>query len=231
MPVDVFGRSPCHSNEVFRMRTLVLCDDYWHPARTPRAGLGPLEERGFEFDWVENAGEWSAERMADFPVVVLTKANNISAADQRPWMTDQIEQALRDYVRQGNGLLAIHSGTAGYAQMPVLRGLLGGVFASHPPQCLVTVEPREPHPLTAGSAAFTLKDEHYFMELDDTQADLFLTATSEHGAQPAGWTRNEGAGRVCVLSPGHNLEVWLHPAYQALIYNGLRWCGAASASK
>jgi uncharacterized protein len=171
------------------MRTLVICDDYWHPARTPRAGLAPLEGQGFEFDWIEHAGEWSAERMADYQLVVLTKANNISAADQSPWVTDQVEHAFRDYIRQGNGLLAIHSGTAGYTQKPVLRAVLGGVFISHPPQCMVTVEPRAPHPLTAGSAAFTLKDEHYFMELDDAQADVFLTSGSEHGAQPAGWTR------------------------------------------
>ena len=59
------------------MRTLVLCDDYWHPARTPRAGLGPLEHSGFEFDWVEHAGEWSAARMAEYPLVVLTKACNM----------------------------------------------------------------------------------------------------------------------------------------------------------
>jgi type 1 glutamine amidotransferase len=210
------------------MRTLVICDDYWHPARTPRAGLAPLEERGFEFDWIEHAGEWSAERMAGYQLVVLTKANNISATDQSPWITDEVESAFRDYLQQGNGLLAIHSGTAGYAQRPVLRALLGGVFISHPPQCLVTVEPRAAHPLGGGSAAFTLKDEHYFMELDDTQADVFLTTRSEHGAQPAGWTRHERAGRVCVLTPGHNLEVWLDPSYQALIRNGLQWCGSAS---
>ncbi|HJZ49594.1 MAG TPA: ThuA domain-containing protein, partial [Roseiflexaceae bacterium] len=95
---------------------------------------------------------------------------------------------------------------------------------SHPPQCLVAVEPRQPHPLTAGSAAFALIDEHYVMALDDAQADVFLTTRSEHGAQPAGWTRQELAGRVCVLSPGHNLDVWLHPSYQALIGNALRWC-------
>ena len=208
------------------MRTLVLCDDYWHPARTARTGLGVLLDCGCEFDWIEHAGEWSAERMAEYPLVVLTKANNISATDQQPWVSPAVEQAFFGHVRKGNGLLAIHSGTAGYTQTPVLRGLLGGVFVSHPPQCMVTVEPHPPHPLSAGSAPFTLKDEHYFMELDDTQADVFLTTTSEHGAQPAGWTRHEGAGRVCVLTPGHNLEVWLDPSYQALIGNGLEWCGS-----
>jgi type 1 glutamine amidotransferase len=210
------------------MRTLVICDDYWHPARTARAGLDPLARSGFEFEWIEDASEWSAERMAGYPVVLLTKANNISAADQRPWVSQEVEQALRDYVARGNGLLAIHSGTAGYTETPVLRALLGGVFVSHPPQCLVTVEPHAFHPLTAGSAAFTARDEHYVMALDDAQADLFLTTRSEHGAQTAGWTRREDAGRVCVLTPGHNLEVWLHPAYQALIRNGLTWCGTSN---
>ena len=209
------------------MQTLVICDDQWHPARTPRAGLAPLEQAGFTFDWIENAEEWSAERMAAYPLVVLTKANNVSVSDHRPWMTETVEAAFRDYVHQGNGLLVIHSGTAGYRESAVLRALMGGVFSKHPPQCPVTVEPLADHPLTTGSSAFTLKDEHYHMDLDDAQADVFLAARSEHGVQPGGWTRTDGAGRVCVLTPGHNLEVWLHPAYQTLILNGLQWCGKA----
>jgi hypothetical protein len=57
------------------MRTLVLCDDYYHPARVARAGLQPLEEHGWEFDWIEHASGWSVKRMSDFPVVLLTKMN------------------------------------------------------------------------------------------------------------------------------------------------------------
>jgi type 1 glutamine amidotransferase len=206
------------------MRILVLCDDRWHPASTPRRGLEPLSSE-FTFDFIENADEWSAARMADYPVVILTKSNDTTATDHHPWMTDAAQAAFRDYVRAGNGLLVIHSGSASYNDKPVLRALLGGVFMHHPPQCQVTIAPQANHPLTVGSEAFTIKDEHYFMDLDDTQADVFLTTTSEHGAQPGGWTRHEGAGRVCMLTPGHNVEVWLHPSCQTLIRNALRWCG------
>lgn len=206
------------------MRALVLCDDYWHPARTPRAGLRPLEDQGWEFDWIEQASDWSAELMDDFSIVVLTKSNNVSATDQSPWVTDSVQRAFRNYVQRGNGLLVIHSGLAGYSDTPVLRGVLGGVFEHHPPQCAVTVEPRLDHPLTQGCAPFTLTDEHYFVQLADTRADVFLATKSEHGAQPGGWTRSEGAGRVCALTPGHNLDVWLHPSYQTIIHNALRWC-------
>jgi type 1 glutamine amidotransferase len=208
------------------MRTLVLCDDYYHPARTPRAGLAPLADHGWEFDWVEDAGEWSAERMRAYPAVVLTKSNDVSALDRSPWADEEVERTFRAYVREGRGLLVIHSGLAGYDKAPALRSLAGGAFAHHPPQCQVTVEPLEGHPLTSGARAFTVYDEHYFMHVDDGQADVFLTTVSEHGRQPGGWTRSEGAGRICVLTPGHNLDVWLQPSYQTLIQNALRWVTA-----
>jgi type 1 glutamine amidotransferase len=146
--------------------------------------------------------------MAQYPVTILAKANQISAADKSPWMTETIQQSFLDYVQRGNGLLVLHAGTAGYENEKILRMLMGGVFREHPEQCPVTVEPRASHPLTKGSETFVLVDEHYFMDLDDDQADVFLTIKSEHGAQPGGWTRTEGDGRVCVLTPGHNLEVW-----------------------
>jgi uncharacterized protein len=207
------------------MQTLVLCDDYWHPARVAREGPSALKEKEFNFDWIEDARDWSAERMTAYPLVILTKSNHISSADQSGWMTDDTQAAFADYVRQGNGLLAIHSGTADYQQMPVLRSLLGGVFTHHPEQCAVRIEPQTNHLLTMGIPPFTVKDEHYFMAMVDHQADVFMTTHSEHGEQPAGWRRMEGAGRVAVLTPGHNLEVWLHPSCQALLLNTLRWCG------
>jgi type 1 glutamine amidotransferase len=210
------------------MKILVLCDDYWHPARIPRDGLGALDESEFTFDWIENAHEWSPERMAAYPLVILTKSNNVSASDQTGWMTEVVQAAFAEHVHKGKGLVAIHSGTAGYEQMPVLRSLLGGVFSHHPAQCPVTVEPRAGHILSSGSDLFTLNDEHYFMVLDDPQADVFMITRSEHGEQPGAWRRTEGAGHVAVLTPGHNVEVWLHPSFQALLRNTLHWCGKIS---
>jgi uncharacterized protein len=209
------------------VKTLVLCGDHWHPPRIAREGLGALGGTEFTFDWIEDARDWSPEIMMTYPLVILTKSNNISVTDQAGWMTETAQAAFSEYVDAGNGLFAIHSGTAEYAQKPELRSLLGGVFTHHPEQCPVTVNPRIGHPLCAGSVPFTLKDEHYFMALDDPQADVFMTTTSTHGEQPGAWRREVGNGRVVVLTPGHNLEVWLHPTFQALLLNALRWCSKA----
>lgn len=205
------------------MRILVLCDDKWHPARVVRQGLSILPLEGGEWNFIEDAREFDPASLAAYAAVILSKSNNISAADEAPWMTETVQAALEGYVEGGGGLLAIHSGTAGYAQTPVLRRLLGGVFVQHPPQCPVEVVPQAGHSLCAGSSPFTLTDEHYFMALDDPQAEVFLTTTSEHGSQPGGWLRKQVAGRVCVLTPGHNLPVWQHPSFQALLGNALDW--------
>ena len=209
------------------MNILVLCGDFWHPALISRRGLGALSTTEFTFDWIEDILDWSPESILKYPVVILTKSNNVSSTDQTGWMSDSLQAMFLDYVRRGNGLLAIHSGTAEYAEKPVLRRLLGGVFDHHPEQCPVTLTPHPGHALSADSAPFTVIDEHYFMTMDDRHADVFLTTSSEHGEQPGGWRRVEGRGRVAVLTPGHNLEVWLHPSFQTLVRNCLRWCGSS----
>jgi type 1 glutamine amidotransferase len=70
---------------------------------------------------------------------------------------------------------------------------------------------------------FTVRDEHYIMAFEGSPAEVFLHSRSEHGVQPAGWTRNADGGRVCVLTPGHNEEVWRHPSFQKLLSNSLCW--------
>ena len=184
-----------------------------------------MKDVEFTFDWIVNAHGWSPERMMRYPLVILTRSDHISATDPTGWMTDAVQAAFAGYVRKGNGLLAIHSGTIWHDQTPVLRGLLGGGFTHHPEQCPVTVDPQVGHPLCTGSDPFTLEEEHYFVALDDPQAEVFMTTRSEYGEQPGAWRRTEGKGRVAVLTPGHNVETWLHPSFQALLLNALRWCG------
>jgi type 1 glutamine amidotransferase len=206
------------------MRVLVLYGDFFHPGQAARGGLEQLAKTypGFEFDWVDDMSNWSKETLADYPVVVLTKSNDTSATNRTPWVTPEIEEAFEQYVRQGHGLLAIHSGTASYKANHTLRGLLGGVFTHHPAQCHVTVEPQPGELLSGDSGPFTVFDEHYFMDTAPGNA-IFLLTRSEHGVQPGGWTRSTGEGRVCVLTPGHNPAVWLDPTYQVLLHNALRW--------
>jgi type 1 glutamine amidotransferase len=204
------------------MNTLVLCDDLWHPAETVRRGLGALAGREFKFEFLADGSRWSSSVMKFFPFVIVAKANHVCTANQSPWLTGETQMAFRSFVREGGGLMLLHAGAC-YKDLPEMRGVTGGAFSSHPEQCAVTIEPKAGHPLTTGVNPFTETDEHYFMKLDTTDADVFAWSRSLNGKQPAGWTRTEGNERVCALTPGHNLEVWLNPEFQKLLSNTLRW--------
>jgi type 1 glutamine amidotransferase len=204
-----------------KTRALVICGDAWHPAETVRRGLAPLN--GFDFEFLEAGANSPAELPAKFPVVVLARANIISASDQRVWLTPESELAFQNHLRRGHGLLVVHGGTSRCGELPAMRRAMGGAFLRHPPECPVTLEPSASHKLSRGVENFTVRDEHYLMTYDGPEADVFLRSRSEHGVQPAGWARLADGGRVCVLTPGHQLEVWLHPEFQKILSNALNW--------
>ena len=210
------------------MKILVLTGDAWHPSNISRSSFEKLDDSGFQFEWKECIDEELAERIFDYSLVIIAKANHVSETDKQPWLTEKTEKVLEDYVHKGNGLLVVHSGLAEYDQNKTLRGLMGGVFVEHPDQCPVTYVPKENHPLTEGSAPYNLIDEHYFVELDDDDIDVFVVSESEYGSQPGSWTRTQGDGRVCVLTQSHNEEGLVHPSFQALLLNSLNWCAAAA---
>ncbi|OMF18889.1 hypothetical protein BK133_30200 [Paenibacillus sp. FSL H8-0548] len=213
------------------MKIGVICDDYWHPGKNIIEGLKHLTRQGFQLDYNQHASEWSPSWMEQQDVIILAKSNQISATDQTPWLTEEIQHYFQSYVEQGNGLLVLHSGTVGYRNEPIFYELIGGVFEHHPEACPVAIAYTDQSAL--GGAAvqgFTVHDEHYFVETLEERIQVFMTSHSEYGIQPAGWLREKGEGRVCVLTPGHFLHVLQLPEYEIAIENALNWCGGSRSN-
>jgi len=222
------------------MKVLLICDDYWHPGQVPIDGAAPLKRNGFQFDIITNANDFSPGMPQKYPVVLLCKCDEVSQADKQPWKTEAIQKAFVDYVEGGGGLLAVHSATVAGKNTEALDKLLGCRFITHPNDCPVTVQPVKQHPVTNGVGMFCEKDEHYRLDVSP-DADILLASYSPaqgeeskyqedpyHNTQasicPAGFVRTQGKGRVCVLTPGHHLAVWLNPQFQKLLDNALNWC-------
>ncbi len=210
------------------MKVLVLCDDYWHPGEVIEAGLKPLEGE-FAIDYVRDAKDMlTREMLEEYGVIVCCKSNQINGANQNPWFQEEVTEVMpedfEDWVRQGGGFLFLHAGNT-YRDGELLSGLSGNSFTGHPPRCRVDLE-TIPHPVTEGVGAFSLRDEHYQIVLTAQDASIFLKSRSEKGGeQVAGYTRSFGEGRVCVLTPGHILEVWRQEAFLRLVRQAIEWCG------
>ncbi len=200
-------------------QVLVICGDQYHSAEDVMLGLGRVGKSDFHFQPANSAAVLAGD--AAFDAVVLAKLNVKSPQDPAPWADETSDHLIREFVNSGGGLLVIHAGTVGYHSAPGIRSLTGGAFQHHPEACEVELLPSA-HLLSTGVAPFTVRDEHYFVEID-SGVEMFLTSHSNHGGQPAGWTNTGGGGRVCALTPGHFPGVWAHQSFEQLLKNALLW--------
>ena len=225
------------------MRVLLICNDHYHPGDIPIRGLEPLLKKGITFDALQSVEEIDPRIIKNYPVVILAKTGRIVGSDTVPWKDDPaILTAFVEYVENGGGLLVVHNGTVANDETDEMHRLIGCRFVFHPSQVPVTVQPIKPHPVTDGVEMFCEKDEQYYVKLETDDVDIILaayappqgdeskrTATSNvnhpGGIVPAGYVRNQGKGRICVITPGHNPEVWLNCNFQRLIENAVKWCG------
>ncbi len=209
------------------MNVFVLCDSRWHPGQVVRDGTAAIADRGFRFEYSDGTPPGALDALSACPVAILSKSNTRTESDHEQWIEEGKAAALSAYVEGGGGLVVVHSGTAGYRESTTMRGLLGGLFLRHPEQCTVAFEVTASHPVTEGVGAFEVLDEHYWIDALDPSAEV-LAKTSAGGVdQPGCWVARRGEGRVCVITPGHNLEVWLDPDFRHLLRNALLWCAQA----
>ena len=223
-------------------KILVLCDDVWHPAEVIRRGLASFEKNmritnqpfDYEFDFVMAAKDiLTPEFIQQYPLIICCKSNNVIAANSAPWFENTVTEVMgkefRDYVENGGGFLAIHSGNVFLGDGDGVEeyvDFVGNRFLSHPLRCEVLLKKIKEHPIMDNVAdSFWVRDEHYKIELLAKDADIFLNSSSkEGGIEPAGYTRSFGNGRLCVLTPGHTLSVWENPEFQKILKNAINWC-------
>lgn len=156
----------------------------------------------------------------------------------------------------GTGLTGWHGGIAdSFRASSDYLHLVGGQFATHPgkepcerrgdetdnflPHTITVTELGRTHPVTAGIEDFQLDTEQYWVLHDDL---IDVLATTTHPTRPwhpwhrpvtapAVWTRQWGAGRVLVTTPGHSPDVLRNPNVRTVIERGMLWATrTASAS-
>ena len=228
------------------INVLLICDDYWHPAEIVEKGIRAFSENcpGYRFDIVHDGKDiLTPEMLERYPVIINAKNNSINSANKEPWFEAGVSEVcpaqIREYVEKGGHLIVIHSGSAfnekmleGYSENFTKPNseyidLVGCRFLYHPPRCETTyhVAAKE-HPVMKGVEDFTVRDEHYHLDVFADPVEVILTSSSESGGEGiiAGYEKKAGEGIILVLTPGHNLDVWLHPQFQKMLKNAIDYC-------
>ena len=225
------------------MKILLFCDDFDHAGQIAADGMKPLEAKGFRIDVISDTTGFDPDVIVGYDAVVLSKNDHVTQANNAAWKTNAVQTAFVRYVENGGGLLVVHSGTVSgeNGKTEMLDKLIGCKFDYHPNNCPVWFGILKPHPVTEGVGIFCETDEHYRLEILANDVEILAASFADKQGDeskyesepyfnapaciaPSAYVRTQGKGRVCVLTPGHVLEVWLNPNFQKLLENALNWC-------
>ncbi|MBR3928310.1 MAG: ThuA domain-containing protein [Clostridia bacterium] len=213
------------------MKILLIADDYWHSSEMLLRGMAFLKDMDYEIDLVTDAKDIvTYELLKKYDEVIIAKGNSITASNSQAWFDEGTTvlppSGYWKYVKEGGSLFILHAGASfRKADCPEMTDLFGVSFIEHPKQCPVEVKiALSEHPIARGLEEFTLpQDEHYFIERTEQEGDVVLTGTSHAGTQPACIARAVGKGRVCVLTPGHNILVFENEGFKKALISCIEW--------
>ncbi|WP_407272964.1 ThuA domain-containing protein, partial [Radiobacillus sp. PE A8.2] len=198
--------------------------DYYHQKKLAvaslKASVASLDDVEVSYVAVEEL----VEHLESNPnIVILFAENRINPeeTDVRRWMDKSAAQAITDYVNNGGAWLGWHSGMASYETIEPYIDMLRGCFTYHPKEHqLVTYESSG---LEIGNnIRYQILDEHYFVQSDEHNTNVFLKSESIDGISIAGWYHQYGKGRVACFTPAHREEGLMHPITVQLLTNCIR---------
>jgi hypothetical protein len=175
-----------------------------------------LAEEGITADWTEDPTRFSPNNYA---AVILASGNRDNLIDLAQTSPTTPMTNLRQYMRRGGGVVAIHNAFGANYNWPYYEGLLGNAnFFNHGPNRPGTVQIVADDPSTAGVAkSFAFQDEWYnltpfpenvkFLATVDTSTLTPLTGSphpGHAGFHPVAWCQYFDGGRVFATTLGHN---------------------------
>lgn len=212
-------------------KVVALMGDHYHKEAWSREALeaalkSEIENKDIELIYTSH-DQLADELLKQPDGVILFKENRLNPTDAEVnlWMDKGTASQITKYVSNGGGWLAWHSGLASYDVDGEYIKMLRGHFEYHPQEHQQVTYSSVDHQLgLAGQADYAILDEHYFVQCDEANTEVFLRSTSVDGESIAGWAHPHGKGRVCSFAPAHNREGLLHDETLNLLKQSILWC-------
>ncbi len=171
------------------------------------------------------ADGWERADLAHIDVVVLY--------DMPATITAAQQERFRSLFARGTGLLVMHHALCAIqTSWPDYERVIGGLYPTDPAAKNVgyrhdvdipVVVANHDHPITAGLANFTVRDEIYWGFRVGADVTPLLTTTQPDSGKPLAWCRTEEKSRVVYLQLGHGLPCYDDPHYREFVARCLRW--------
>jgi type 1 glutamine amidotransferase len=197
------------------VKIVALLGDFWHDQEDAKAGLeaailrlpykDDIDLQYITYEQVSQVLEGKPD------LLINAKMDQLNPNDEQvmTWLTEDLDQMMENYVKDGGNVLAWHAGMAGYNRESNYIQMLKGYFLYHPPglqQVTYMLKQNE----KSGENTFPLSDEQYFVHCDTANTEVDLWSTGVDGDSIAGWKHSYGKGKICCFTPAHTREGMLN---------------------
>jgi type 1 glutamine amidotransferase len=186
----------------------------------PEIAVTPIEHTK------DTADGWERADLSAYDVVVLyDMPKTISPAQQ---------ERMRSLFPRGTGLVVMHHALVSVHQWAEYERFIGGIYPTnsapgtskvgyrHDVEIPVVAANRD-HPITAGFADFTVKDEIYWGYRVGADVTPLLTTTHPESGKPLAWCRTEDKSRIVYVQLGHGQPCMDDPHYRDFLARSIRW--------
>jgi type 1 glutamine amidotransferase len=165
-----------------------------------------------------------------FATGTLTYYKNLDDFDAMLWFASgepaldaKQKQDLLSFVREGKGLIAIHSGLAAFASWPEFSEVIGASLVEKPENVRdvgITVTAPEFLGMQLFPKTFRVRENLSPVELRDRNG---IRVLAESRGVPVVWTKTYGKGRIFASQLGHTDEIWDRRDVRHLVFEAIRW--------
>lgn len=193
-------------------------------------------------EWAKECGQYDVDVSKD---CTLMTPENLARYDALVFYTnrelpisEENRQAILDFVRNGKGFVAVHSGTGTFFEWLPYQEMINAIFDGHPWNEEITVKVEQPeHPIMKGvEPSFDVTDEiyqhtnwsrartHVLASLDNNSVDVNAKGVKRADKDWAlAWAHRYGQGRVYVNALGHTKDVWDDDQFKRMMVQGILW--------
>jgi type 1 glutamine amidotransferase len=151
--------------------------------------------------------------------------------------SEKAKAGLRDYVKGGGNIVALHFACSSFQEWKEYGVLLGRVWkkgvGGHGPYGEFEVNIKAPkHPITNGLKDFKTEDELYAKLTGDEEIEVLASAYSDWSkrVEPIVFVKRYGKGRVVQNVLGHGIDSKQNPSFQKLLVRGVEWAATGEVT-
>ena len=189
---------------------------------------------GYILDQTDDCSVVTPENLAKYDCLVFYTNRELPISEPN-------RQAILDFVKNGKGFVAIHSGTGTFFEWTPYQDMINAIFDGHPWSQKVRITVEDPkHPTMKGvPQSVEINDEiyqhknwerartHVIAHLDVDSVNLKAKGVNRTDKDfGIVWAHRYGKGRVYVNALGHTKEVWDADWFEKMIVQGIHWAMA-----